>query len=318
MPARCRRFLLCFTENSLKRGTKKLKKVIIYICLAAFTFSTMEVALKTGGSRINSVQLTFLRFFLGGLILIPAAIHEKKTHSLSMNKKDFLWVCLTGVVGIPISMLSFQFGVMGCNASTASSIICLNALFTMLIAHIFTDEKMNTAKWLALGIGIVASVFMIRPWDVQHGNTPLGLFFMMTAAITFAAYTVMGKVTIERVGVFVQTSISFLVGSGVLLLVMIMRGDPVTAGVAENLKVILYTGIVVTGLGYIFYFLAFKGSDAITGSITFFVKPVIAPILALVILHEKILWNTVIAVLLLLTASFINLKSSWNEKETDE
>lgn len=291
----------------------KLKKVVFCICMAALLFGTMEVALKIGGSNVDEVQLTFLRFLLGGLMLVPFAAMEwnkRKAAGRRIEKRDWLWVGLVGVVGIPISMLSFQFGVMGCNASTASSIICLNALFTMVIARIFLKEEMTKAKWLAFAIGLIAAVFMIRPWDIQAGNTPGGLFFMMTAAVTFAAYTVMGKVTIEKVGLFTQTSISFLVGSFVLWLIILFRGGPVIEGIAENWKVILYTGIFVTGLGYMFYFMAIEYSDAITGSITFFVKPIIAPILALIFLHEKILCNTVLAVILLMTASFINLRTS--------
>ena len=65
-----------------------------------------------------------------------------------------------------------------------------------------------------------------------------------------------------------------------------------------------------------FYFMAIQNSDAITGSITFFVKPVIAPLLALVFLHERILWNTILAIALLMTAFFMNLQSSRKEMET--
>ena len=48
-------------------------------------------------------------------------------------------------------------------------------------------------------------------------------------------------------------------------------------------------------------------SDATTGSMTFFIKPVIAPILAMLILHETILWNTVVGIILLIIASTLTL-----------
>ena len=35
-----------------------MKKVMAYICLAAFLFGTMEVALKTAGDSLDSIQLT--------------------------------------------------------------------------------------------------------------------------------------------------------------------------------------------------------------------------------------------------------------------
>lgn len=124
---------------------------------------------------------------------------------------------------------------------------------------------------------------------------------------TFAAYSVMGKRSIGRIGTYTQTSVSFIVGSLILLAVTAATGRPVTEGLAENIAVVLYCGIVVTGIGYLFYFLAIRYSDASTGSITFFIKPAIAPIFAVLILHETVRWNTIVGIILLVTASVITI-----------
>jgi drug/metabolite transporter (DMT)-like permease len=177
----------------------------------------------------------------------------------------------------------------------------------MVIAHLFTTEKMDTRKWIAFALGIVAAVFMISPWSVQEGNTVSGMIIMIFAAVTFAAYSVMGKRSIGRIGTYTQTSISFIVGSLILLAVTAAIGRPVTEGIAENIAVVLYCGIVVTGIGYLFYFLAIRYSDASTGSITFFIKPAIAPVFAVLILLETVKWNTIVGIILLVTASVITV-----------
>ena len=295
-----------------------MKKVIIYICLTAFLFSTMEVALKTGGSDLDSIQLTFLRFLIGGIILFPLGMTELRKKEEPITKGDIGWICLVGVMGIPISMLCFQLGVERCNAATAASIICLNPLFTMVIAHLFTSEKMTRNKAIAFAIGLVAAVFMIRPWDVQEGNTIPGMIYMMVSSITFAAYTVMGKRTIGKVGTFAQTSVSFIVGSMVLLVALFILKRPVLAGVTDNWMIVLYVGVFVTGIGYPTYFLAIRYSDATTGSIAFFIKPAIAPFMAMFFLMESILWNTVVGVVLLLSASFITLWDNWYSVATPD
>ena len=153
----------------------------------------------------------------------------------------------------------------------------------------------------------MAIVFMTRPWDIQQGNSITGIMLMLSAAIAFGVYTVMGKRTLERVGLFTQTSISFFVGSLVLLIVLWLTHRPVIAGVADQWVLVLYAGVVVTGIGYLFYFLGVQASDATTGSITYFIKPVLAPVLAVMILHETILWNTILGIALLTLASFITL-----------
>lgn len=289
-----------------------MKKVIACILCTAFLFGTMEVVLKIGGASFDSLQLTFLRFIIGGIVLTPFAIKEYNEKYTSkgekMAKADLVWIGLTGIMCIPISMLVFQIGINHCNASTAASIICLNSVFTMLIAHIFTSEKMDKNKALAVCMGFVALFFMLRPWDVQEGNSLFGLVMMVIASVAFGAYTVMGKRTLARVGTFTQTALSFILGSAVLLVIMLATGRPVFAGVMEHPIIVAYVGIVVTGIGYLVYFLGIKWSNATIGSLTFFIKPAIAPFLAMFVLHENILWNTVLGIVLLISASVVTLK----------
>lgn len=299
-----------------------MKKVMAYICLAAFLFGTMEVALKTAGDSLDSIQLTFLRFLIGGIILFPVGIRKRQQGGMKLTKSDHGWMTLVGIVGVPVSMLYFQLGVERCNAATAASLICLNPLFTMLIAHFFTDEKMTALKSFAFLIGLVSAVLLIRPWDMQSGNTLAGIVLMMAASVTFAAYTVMGKRTVARMGTFFQTGYGFIAGSLVLLVVLLVSDRPVFEGVLDNFRIVMYCGIFVTGLGYMFFFLAIRHSDASTGAVAFFIKPAIAPVLAIIFLHEKIFWNTVAGVLLLMAASFISLydtrlqsKTSGNKRE---
>lgn len=274
----------------------------------------MEVALKVAGSSFDPIQMTFLRFLIGGLVLAPFGWSDLKKRGTKLTKHDMLWLAAVGIVGVSISMLAFQYAVGYCNAATASSIICLNPLFTMFIAHLFTSEKMNRAKWMACGLGLVAAVFMIRPWDVQPGNTPQGLLLALLAAATFGAYTVMGKRTIGRIGSLAQTSVSFLVGSLVLLVIMLFTGRPIVSGVLDNWLLVAYVGIVVTGIGYICYFTAIRYSDATTGAIAFYIKPAIAPVLAVIFLGEHIYWNTVVGVVLLIGASVLILRDAWGAK----
>ena len=292
-----------------------MKKVVASVVLSAVIFSTMEVALKLGGAGLDNIQLTFLRFFIGAIVLVPPAILECRKSGYKTNIKDLAWMAATGVMGVSISMLSFQIGVMNSNASTAAPVVCTNSMFAMLVAHLFTSEKMSKRKWTAFILGLVALFFMIRPWDMQEGNSVLGFLTLILAAITFGAYTVMGKQTIARIGTFTQTSIGFFFGSAVLLVALLVTGRPVVAGVAENLPLVLYLGVIVTGLGYLVYFLGVLYSDASTGSIAFFVKPAIAPFIAIAVLHETVYWNTIVGIGLLLTGSVLTIYDTFAHRK---
>lgn len=286
-------------------------KVYIGVIMAAFLFGTMEIALKIAGSSIDSFQLTAVRFFIGGLLLLPFAIKEMRDNDIRLDIKQFLYLGLVGIICIPVSMLIFQIGVLKSNAATASVLISMNTLFTLIFARIIDNEKISRNKIIAIFVGIIGALFMIKPWDMQEGNTVLGVVLVLIGAAAFGLYTVMGKKATDQVGIFVQTSFSFIEGSIVLAVINLIIGKPIIAGInMDNILPVLYVSVFVTGLGYLFYFIAIKYSNAVTGSVTFFIKPAIAPILAVIILHESIYWNSIVGIILVLIASFVNLREN--------
>ena len=284
-----------------------MKKSYIFVIITAILFGTMEVSCKIGGANLDPFQLTFLRFLIGGLILLPFAIVQMRKRGVRLTIKDMLALAGVGILGVTISMSLFQISIMMCNASTVSVLICVNPFFTMIFAHFMTSEKLNAYKLIVLAIAITGIVFMLRPWDIQEGNSPLGMGLMIASAFVFGLYTVAGKVSQEKIGLMAQTSISFLLGAGVLLIVILFMGRPVVSGISDNVPIILYTGLVVTGLGYYCYFKAIELSDAATGSFAFFLKPAVAPVIAVIVLHETILWNTIAGIAFVLAASFLNI-----------
>ena len=285
-----------------------MKKAYCFVVITALLFSTMEVACKVAGNDLDPLQLTFLRFMIGGLVLLPFGIKEIKNRGIKLDHKDVLKLLGVGTIGIPISMVLFQIGIMNCNASSVSVMFSINPLFTMVCAHLLTSEKITGERMLALTIGIVGLVFIVRPWDMQEGNNAFGVICILLAAVTFGLYTVTGKIVSQKIGLVAQASISFLLGATVLLAVILIMGRPVFDGVADNLPIIFYTGIFITGLGYYTYFKSIRLSDATTGSFAFFLKPAIAPIIAVIVLKETILWNTLVGIVIILIASYMNIR----------
>ena len=74
----------------------KNAQVIIYVILGAFTFSTMEVALKLSGASFDPLQLTALRFLIGGLCLLPMAVSGLKKRDVHLTGKDYGYLSFLG------------------------------------------------------------------------------------------------------------------------------------------------------------------------------------------------------------------------------
>ena len=294
-----------------------MKKGYLYIALSTFFFSTMEISLKLVAGNFNSIQMTVSRFFGGSLVLLPFAIKHLKAIEVKLEKKDLLQFTWLGFVCIVISMILYQLAVMHTKASVVASIFSCNPIF-VLKANIY---KHNI---IALILQIIGILFIINPFATKL--SVLGIILTILAALTFAFYGVCGKKSTAKFGGTIVTCFSFIFGSLELLLLVFIShisgvadllisnnldtfaNVPLLSGYTlSSIPVFIYIAVGVTGMGYCFYFLAMEYTDANTTSLIFFFKPIIAPILAFIVLKEVIPVNMIIGILFILTGSIYTI-----------
>jgi drug/metabolite transporter (DMT)-like permease len=70
---------------------------------------------------------------------------------------------------------------------------------------------------------------------------------------------------------------------------------------------VLFVYIGVTGLGFASYFTAMEKTSANTAALVFFFKPVLAPILAWLLLHEVIPGHMIVGIVFILIGSMCNI-----------
>ena len=270
------------------------------IVLAALAFGTMEISLKIAGTAFTPFQLTFLRFLVGGILLMPLAVRDMKKHQIRLRRTDWGYLAVLGLVNICFSMILFQIGVNMANASLAAIVFSSNPIFVMIFSYFLIHEAFTRKKAITLVLSLIGLIIVANPVDIiQNGN--VGLLVSLAAAISFAFYTTLGKLRIGKLGGNVENAFSFLIGCLFLLVILIFHGDPIIAGInSRTIWPLLYCSLVVTGFGYLFFMKAIELTGPSNASFAFFIKPIIALILASIILSEPITANAVIGLVLIL------------------
>lgn len=285
-----------------------MKRGYLYIIITALAFSTMEVVGKTIANQLNPLQLNFLRFLLGGLILLPFAISELRAKRIRLTADDFLFFAATGFLGIAFSMSLFQIAIVYAKASEVAVIVSTNPIFTVPFAYLILKEKLPANAFAALGLCVLGLIFFLNPFG-GFGADLRGIWIAILSALSFSLYGVISRTRVEKYGSFALNSLTFLIASAMLFVYLTVSHIPTFSGInAGNIVQVAYMGIVVTGIGYWSYFLAMRETSAVTASTVFFIKPALAPILSLVFLHEVMKVNTVLGVLFVLAGSFIMLR----------
>jgi Permeases of the drug/metabolite transporter (DMT) superfamily len=282
----------------------------------------MEIAGKVVSKEINPFELNFLRFLIGALILLPLAIKDLRRRKIYLNRNDVTYFFISGFLCVFVSMSFFQLAIVYTKASTVAIVFSTNPVFTIPFAYFLLKEQLNRKTIFSLLISLLGLICILNPFNIHSDIN--GIVLAILAAITFSFYSVIGKMRSDRYGSIVMNCFTFLAGDIIMLFIMLishiqyiaklnekvglslLSNIPIIYGINQNnIFTLMYMGIVVTGLGYLFYFYAMEETSATTSSIVFFIKPALAPILSLMILHESISNNTIVGILFILMGSYI-------------
>ncbi len=265
----------------------------LYCLLTICIWSSLELSGKLLGTEISPFAITAWRFIIGGAVIAPFAVRQMVHNKHSLDKSSLLSFGALGFLNVVVSMLLLQLAIYFGKASLTAMIVSMNPLFVSVFAIFILRERLSGIQILSLVVGIAGlGLIICAERDLGSGlylNLPLGILFAILACITFALYTVLTKRLVARHGNLITNSMSFLIGGILLALINHVIGKSMLF--EPNLRsilLIMYLGLVVTGLAYVLYFEGMKQLTASRASIYFFLKPAIASILAYLVLQEKL------------------------------
>ncbi len=293
----------------------------VFLFITIFFFSTLEVTGKFISGGISPFAITIYRFLLGGLLILPFAISEIKKNKTKFRFTDFMKLSYPGIVNVTISMMLLQLAIYYGKASLTAIIVSSNPIFVAIFARIILKEKMNISRIFGIVAGLIGVVLIISAEsDVQtiSRNPNLGIIFACLASIIFAFYTVISKKYVKKYGNLTTNTIAFFMGSIVLAIISVIFGMKLTFEPSlKNLLAIGYLGIFVSGIAYILFFEGLKKVPTAVGSMFFFLKPVIASILAYLIFRERINGIQIFGILVIIAGINIeNIKNFIKKKDT--
>ena len=301
-----------------------MKKGAFYIAFATLVFSTMEIALKFVSGQFDPIQMTFSRFFVGGLVLLPVALKKIKEKGVKIDKSSFLYFTMLGFFGIFLFGTFYQLAISRIQSSVVAVTFSSNPVFVTLLAYLILREPISKNQVAGLIFDIIGILIIINPFNTQLDA--MGIIFVLLATFFFSLYAVLGKRETKKYGGLVVTCFGFLIGAVEMMIVSALGNIPAIAELftsiglekfanvpflagytPANLPIMLYAYIGVTGLGFCAYFLSMEKTSAAETSLVFFFKPALAPVLALLILGAPITMNMFIGILLILAGSMVSI-----------
>lgn len=277
-----------------------MNKGYLYLAVSILIFGPFEVISKLVHG-IDPIQLNFLRFLIGGLALLPFAIHDIRRRQVVIAPPDMFYMIGLGILYIPVSMVFLQVAIQNTPASLSTFVFSSNPVFIAIFAAWLLNEKPNFFIVLSIALEIAGLLFISNPLNGQFDIYFLHLCF---AAVTFAFYNVLMRKTTGKFGNLAAFTIVVICGTVALGLYLPVAGIPWFAGIsAGNVLPLLYLGVLGSGITFVSYYKGMELTSTNVGSIVFFFKPIQGTIYAIIILNEQLTTAFIIGASLIIFGS---------------
>ena len=260
---------------------------------AVLTWGASFIATKVALAEISPVTVVWLRFSIGVLIL-GAAVVTRGQFALP-GWKDLGYFAVLGFLGITFHQWLQSTGLVTAQASTTAWIVATTPVFMALLGWLMLHENLGWFRVLGTGLAAIGVLLVVTQGDLAslaegHFGAPGDLLILISAP-NWAFFSVLSRPGLQRhpatrmmfyvmtMG-WLFTSLLFFLGPGITQIGQLTRSGWLGVG---------FLGIFCSGIAYIFWYDALKALPASQLGVFLYIEPLVAVVVAAVVLGEPIL-----------------------------
>ena len=219
---------------------------------------------------------------------------------------QYTWrsMIVLGALAVMIYQLFFMHGMKWTAAGDASLIIPINPVFTVLLAYPMLGQKISKRILFGLLFSIIGVIIIIG-WspntEIPFHERILGDLMIIVAALSFAASSIITKITIQEKNEINITATEIVIWYsfiGWLLLSPWMFyeiiGNPLPQPSKTEILMILYLGSFSTVLAYVWFAMGIERIGPTSASSYIFLVPVFGVLTGWALLEENISMSMII------------------------
>lgn len=261
---------------------------VVGLIIANLIWGAASPIFKWSLQDIEPFTLAFLRFFIGALILLPFTLHR-----LHVDKKDWLKLLLISLTGITINISFFFLGLQKTASVNAPIIASAAPVIIILGSILFLGERPKKIVILGTLLSLIGVISIIVEPMIEKGldASVIGNLFLILSVLGSVIHTILLKGFTRKYSALSITFWSFLIGGAFflpMLSVEVQNHGFLTNLTMQGLIGILFGAVLASALAYYLYALALKYVVASEAGIFTYMDPVVAIVIAIPLLGEKI------------------------------
>lgn len=275
---------------------------LLTIVVWGTTFISTKLLLQEG---LKPSDIMFYRFLIAYVVMFAVSPKIK----FAKNLKDELIFVAMGICGGSLYFLTENMALEITLASNVSLLISTAPLFTALITRlIYRDQRISNQFVMGSVIALLGVAFVVFNGGFVLKISPLGDVLTLIAALTWAFYTILFKLTDDRYTVMFITRKVFFYGVVTLLPVFFVQPLHHDLALLSRPMVwgnLLFLGVVASLVCYIAWNVSVKHLGSVRTNNYIYLNPLITLIFAAMILGEKITPIAILGAIFILLGLYV-------------
>jgi drug/metabolite transporter (DMT)-like permease len=268
--------------------------------------------IKLAVQELSPFVVAWGRITLAAVVLLPIAWHRGALRSLGGHKGAILAFSLAEFV-IPFAAISI--GERWIDSSVTGILIAGVPLTITLISRFFgVHERLGLWRVLGLAIGLMGVVALLGLGTISTPQQWAGVGCMVLATVGYAIGPLIIQRHLSELESIGPIASSLLVAS-VLLLVPAVMTFPQAVPSAIALSSIAVLGLICTATAMLLMFYLVGHAGASRASVITYINPIVATLLGMLILHERLGVGGALAFVLILLGSWLATRSAPGEPQ---
>ena len=284
-------------NRQTSRSSTPAPSHIAFVLAAAMLWGTTGTAQHFAPSDLPAQWIGALRLVMAAafLALLAGAVEHGHRHS-SNNRHAWARILACGLC-MAIYNLSFFAGVRMAGVALGTALaIGSGPVWAGLMQAAVQRQWPSALWWLGTCIGVAGGVVMaLAASEVRH--LPYGgLALCLLAGMSYAAFALMNQGLVLHGGAARTNAWVFACAALISVPLAAWWSGPATIG-ASGWAVVVYLGVIATGLAYWLFSHGLRGLSAATGVALSKAEPVMAFALAVAVVGERPAWWSVLGLL---------------------
>lgn len=281
--------------------SRSLVPAWIWLALLWLVWGTSWPAMRTVFLEMPVWQFRAVTTLLGGLALLAMA--RLAGGDVRPARSDWLPLALASVFNMTIWHVTSGYGLTMIGAGHAAVVVYTLPVWTALLSAFFLKERLTPRVFASLALGMGGVAALASNDFTALGANPMGLAFVLAAAVSWAVGTILIKRRRWSAGISALAGWQLLM-AGVPIGIIALLTERFTLHQASGAAVFsaFYVLVLGTVAGYALWFKVVSLFAATTASIGALVTPVIGMASSALLLDEPVGWREVAALALVLSA----------------